>query len=98
MVRRQLPLQLGFGSTIHKVQGLTLKDVGADLRKATRRAMTYVAMSRVRSMAGLHLAVPLKLSQLSKNVPVGNLALEVTRIKELSETTKLTFPGLICKL
>jgi ATP-dependent DNA helicase PIF1 len=55
----QIPLRLAWASTIHKSQGLTLKEAWLDIRAAREPGQAYVAMSRVKSLDGLHLkAVP----------------------------------------
>lgn len=55
----QIPLRLAWGSTIHKSQGLTLKEAWIDIRSAREPGQAYVALSRVKSLSGLHLkAVP----------------------------------------
>jgi hypothetical protein len=50
----QFPLVLGWALTIHKAQGLTLNSAYLDIRAAREPGQAYVAVSRVRSLAGLH--------------------------------------------
>ena len=51
----QFPLRLAWSLTIHKSQGLSLDSAFIDVRAAREPGQAYVAVSRVRTLAGLHL-------------------------------------------
>lgn len=62
----QFPLRLAYAVTIHKAQGLTLDSAFIDIRAAREPGQSYVALSRVRSLEGLHLKDWLRGSFVSK--------------------------------
>jgi ATP-dependent exoDNAse (exonuclease V) alpha subunit len=58
---KQFPLALGYAMTIHKAQGKTLDSVVIDMsRGAFAHGQTYVALSRTRAAADMHIASPLR--------------------------------------
>ena len=94
MRRKQLPLSLGYATTIHKVQGLTLPGVATSLTKALR-AMSYVVLSRVKTLQTLHMATPFTMQQLTINKPTGALRNELDRLQLQSELTKARFDAIV---
>ncbi len=60
---KQFPLRLAWGVTIHKSQGQTYDEVMIDMGAgAFAPGQTYVALSRVRSLQGLYLSRPIRMS------------------------------------
>jgi hypothetical protein len=51
----QIPLKPAYAISIHKSQGLTLPCAHIDIRAAREPGQAYVALSRLKSLSGLHL-------------------------------------------
>ncbi len=51
--RKQLPMMLGYATTVHSIQGLTLDKLAVSLRGCWEPSMVYVALSRVRNLRSM---------------------------------------------
>ncbi len=51
----QIPLRLAWAITVHKSQGMSMETAAIDLSRAFEYGQGYVALSRVKSLQGLHI-------------------------------------------
>lgn len=85
----QLPLRLAWAITIHKSQGMSLDAAIVDLSKTFTPGQGYVALSRVRSLAGLYLLGMNEMS-LRMNEQIYEFDAELMRLSEgLGENQEL---------
>lgn len=95
---RQVPLRLAWAITIHKSQGMSLDTAEIDLTKAFEYGMGYVALSRVRTLAGMRL---LGLNDMALEVNPDILAvdagLQQASVDFLKELKPLSSPKKIIK-
>lgn len=88
--RQQVPLKLAWAHTIHNSQGLTLKKSWVDIgKKENTFGITYVAISRVKSLSSLVIE-PMsfeRLTSIKNSEALTFRKKEEYRLKQLSEQT-----------
>jgi ATP-dependent DNA helicase PIF1 len=85
----QFPLKLGWALTIHKSQGLTLKNIYLDTgRGAFDSGQIYVALSRVRNIENIYLKQPLTNTELLIDVGIKNFLVYIERFFWNTSTLK----------
>eukprot|EP00986_Skeletonema_menzelii_P003920 scaffold1277_cov137-Skeletonema_menzelii.AAC.3 len=70
LIRKQLPLKLGWATTVHKSQGSTLSRAILDISQTFEAGQAYVSLSRVKDIQGLYLERPVRMDniQVSRRV------------------------------
>lgn len=72
LIRKQLPLKLGWATTVHKSQGCTLTRAILDISRTFEAGQAYVSLSRVKDIEGLYLERPVNMD----NIQVSRRVLE----------------------
>ncbi|XP_059076868.1 uncharacterized protein LOC131031330 [Cryptomeria japonica] len=84
----QLPLRLAWALTIHKSQGLTLPKVTIDIGPRERTGLTFVVVSRVKSLEGLRIMPPFtydRYEKMKKGRQLAKRKAEENRLKLLED-------------
>lgn len=76
----QIPLKLAYAITIHKSQGMTLDQAIIDVKHVFACGHAYVAISRVRSLEGVHLQSKLTKGFLSVDEEVKEMDKEFLKL------------------
>ncbi len=75
----QFPLKLAWSITIHKSQGLTFEKAIIDAQASFAHGQVYVALSRCRSLEGLVLSTPIRISSIKTDAGVSQFSEDIEK-------------------
>ena len=81
----QYPLKPAWAVTVHKAQGLTFDKVNIDAARVFAFGQVYVALSRCRTLEGLHLLSPVKFSSVFTNKYINSFVRTLKPLDKVAE-------------